>query len=790
MNIRAAYKATAKHIKPVAYQNAVTLVNVIFLIVTLLLLAFKEAHEALFLAIVLILNVVIGIIQDLRAKIALEQLQILMTPKITRLNSRSQEETALLEDLSAGDLIKISLGDQIPADGELEESFGLEVNEALLTGESDNIHKKQSDNVLAGSFVTAGSGILRVTVKPQDSFVSKMTEKIKQYTLNLSPIQQTLNAFIKYMTYLLLAIVLYVVIHGLTGHELMVYIVKDIAALTGTLVPQGLILATTVFFAYGAVRLLKKQVLLQEINATEKLGRIKNLCVDKTGTLTENKPVLEQVVMYGNVDRALVEQSLCGYVQANRDDSNTIKALTSSVRASFAGSVFDYLPFSSSRKYGIASLKINDKNLTVAVGAPDMLVPFLSEGDEKKWLESQLANFAPQAKRLVLLGQADQAGASPLSQPVLHPLALFVLGNPLRPGTKEIIGFFQSRGVRLYVLSGDNPQTVQAIARQSGIKHSDMVVTGAEMEKWDNEAFEERVPAYHLFARIKPGQKEQIISILKTKGFTAMVGDGANDALAIKNADLGVAMFDGAGATRQIAQIVLMNNSFAALPDGVDLAETIITNIELVASIFLNKVAVALCVFLALAIMGYTYPLSPRNTTIINYFVIWLPMFYWAIFPAPKDGFSPEKGFFRKILPFSLAMGLLTALASAAVFWLGPDYLKTAGSNILVVLALIALGYWFFVLAPLAHGIKTSKKQEKVLFALAGVGIIFLATVLLNPALSNFFDLRRPTFWSLFMTVCVVWITGWLQYQITARWFAKKWKSKNPPVPIEHSILS
>jgi len=774
MQIRSIYKIVAKHFKSVALQNTVSLVNAIFFSVVLLLLAFKEAHESLFLGVVLILNIIIGIVQDLRAKVALEKLQILMTPKITRIGKDGKKEIIAPENILANDALQINLGDQIPADGDIIESFGLEINEALLTGESDNIKKGLGHKVLAGSFATAGSGIMRVTLKPNESFVAQMTNKIKEFTPNLSPIQKTLNTFIEYMTYVLLTIVIYVIIHGLTVHELLVSIVKDIAALTSTLVPQGLILATTVFFAYGAVRLLKKQVLLQEINATEKLGRIKNLCIDKTGTLTENNPTLERTIPYGNIDALLAEQWALGYIEANKDESRTIAAVRLGLHSTFIGTVLKAMPFSSERKYGSAILNVREKITTVFLGAPDILLDRIADPGERLWLENNIHIFALQAKRLILLAENEgQTEGLDIETSVLHPVVLYVLSNPLRPGTAEIIDFFQKRGVRIRVISGDNPQTVQSIARQAGIKHADMVITGPEMEKWDEEEYEERVPAYHLFARIKPDQKEKIITLLKTNGFTAMIGDGANDALAIKKADLGIAMFDGAGATRQISEIVLMNNSFAALPTGVSMAETIITNIELVASIFFNKVAVAFFLFVVLAFLGHTYPMSPRNTTIINYFAIWLPMIFWAIFPATVENFNPHKSFIRKVLPFSLICGTLTALAAAAVFMYGPRRLQYAGSNILVVLLLIALGYWFFVLAPKTFGIEASKKQKKILLSLAGLGVIFLFFVMFSPVLSKFFDLQRPDFWPLLMALGVSFLFGWLQLIIARLWFTR-----------------
>jgi cation-transporting ATPase E len=640
-------------------------------------------------------------------------------------------------------IAKWRAGREVPADGKLLESLRLEINEALLTGESENRTKIAGDDLLAGSIITAGSGVLEVTVLPRESFIARATDKIKKYSLNLSPIQQTLNQFIKYMTYILLVIVGYVLIHGLTAHELLVSIVKDIAALTGTLVPQGLILATTVFFAYGALRLFKKQVLLQEINATEKLGRIKNLCIDKTGTLTENSPVFEQMIMHGTENTSKIMTLVQGYVVATQDHSETIKSLLAEARPVFDGAVLNSLPFSSIRKYGGATLEVVGEKITIILGAPDILLKFISNSTEQEWVKELISIHSPQAKRLVLITKTilPVDNISPdLEGLDLHPCAVGILTNPLRSGTREVIDFFQKRGVRIRVISGDNPHTVQAIAAKAGIKHIDIIATGPEIEKWDEEEFEERIPSFHLFARITPDQKERIVECLKQSSFTAMVGDGANDALALKKSDLGIAMFNGANVTRQIAQIVLMNNSFAALPAGITMAETIITNIELVASVFFNRVISGLFLFMGLAFFRYTFPISPRNITLINYCVIFFPLLYWTLFPAHKAGGLSGVSFLRKIVPFSAIMGLITAGAVVGIFFLGFEKLRATDSNSYVVFVLIALGYWFFILAPQAYGIQITPKHKKTLYIFAIIIVGFLSVVLFSPLLSGFFD--------------------------------------------------
>ena len=767
-----------KHLKPVLFRNTATLVNLLFFIVSLLLLAFKEARDALFLITVVVLNIVIGAIQELRAKIALEKLQILSAPRVTRINADGVETVIALDEIRLNDNLKLQLGDQVPADGKLSTCRGLEINDALITGESDNRSKMVDDQILAGSIVTAGSGTLRVSAIPRESHVARMTEKIKKYSLNLSPIQKTLNLFIKGMTYVLLVVVVYVLVKGIAVHELFASIVKDIAALTGTLVPQGLVLATTIFFAYGALRMFKNQVLLQEINATEKLGRIKNLCVDKTGTLTENSPLLEDVILYGQTQKTFVAALMNGYVAATEDNSETIKAVVKELPSEEACIVQDGVPFSSQRKYGAAALQIQKENVCVAVGAPDILLPHVALAEGKLWLQGVIDKYAKDAKRLVCILRSGEPIRPPsllggAAKTTLSPLAMFVLSNRLRPGTREIINFFQKRHVHIRVISGDNPQTVQAIAREAGIKNVDLVITGPEIDGWDEEAFGERVPAYHVFARITPEQKERIVSLLKRNGFTAMIGDGANDALALKKADLGIAMFNGASATRQIAQIVLMNNSFAALPVGVTMAETIITNIELVAGIFFNKVAVGLLLFVGLAFLGFTYPISPRNITIINACVIFVPLLYWTIFPARKQGSVSAQSFLKTVLPFAVLCAALTAVAAIIVFLLSSDVSRANGSNIYVVFALIVLGYWFFMLTPQAYGIEARKTPTNVLYVFAAVIALALVFVMFNPTLSRFFDLQRPKLAPTLLTFVTVFLFAWVENRAMLRWFNK-----------------
>jgi len=772
------WRIAKKHLRLVIKQNSVNLVNGIFFVVFLLLLLFGEVRESLFLFGVLALNIAIGIVQDLRAKVALERLQILTAPKIVRVKPDGKEETIKLDDIEEGDKLKLGVGDQIPADGELVESNGLEVNEALITGESEYVKKKAQDNVLAASIVMAGSALLKVSARPKDSYVSRMTEKIKKYQPRPSPIQQATNAFIKYMTYVLLAIILYVIAHGLTVNDLFVAMIRDIGALTGTLVPQGLVLSTTVLFAYGALMLSKKHVLIQEISAAEKLGRIKQLCLDKTGTLTANKPAVEAVVLYQDAKESTVAQIVSGYIQANSDTSEVARAIGAKMPVDFEGKIVDALPFCSSRKYGAVRLKIDGAAVAAVMGAPEVLLDRLADENDRRVIADQVDSYAGRAKRLVLLTAAESPfGQFDPEKKKLRPLALLVLTDPLRKGVERIVKFFQDHDVRVRIISGDSPKTVQAVACRAGIKYTDLITTGPEMENWDEIEYKERVPAFHLFARVSPAQKEKIIAVLKKNGFTAMVGDGANDALAIKKSDLGIAMFDADNATRQIAQIVLTDNSFSALPRGIGLAGEIITTIELIASVFLNKVVVGLILFVALAFIGYSYPLSPSNITFVNLFTLWLPITYWTALSTFQREFDPTLPYSKKVL-FPVVNGILTAAAAVIVFLLEPGSPQNMGSNIFVVIALIALGYWYFILAPLNYGIAPSTTHRRIINLLAALIAVTLAVSFYTPSFLRFFELQRPSFVPMILTMGVVWVFGLLQYLVAINWFYRRPEAK------------
>ena len=654
-------------------RNVFLLINGIILVVVILLAVFGDVREGIFLGLLTVLNMILGCAQEINAWLNLEKLQLLAAPKVTRMNEDGTESVILAEEIREKDKIKLKAGDQAPCDGILSSSHGFEVSEALITGESNDFLRKPGDRVLAGSIITSGSGVLEVEKVFAESRIALMTKSIKKYSLILSPIQQSINTIVKYTGYALLVVILFVVGRGFLVHESTVNIIQTIGALASDLLPQGMVVIITLFFSYGAAHLYRRNVLLQEVNAIEKMGRIKNLCMDKTGTLTDNNLIIERLQVAPGVSEKNAEASITAYAQSSGDSSQTIEAIKKMFPVGYSGNIIDSLGFSSSRQFGATHIKDDVGERVVLAGAPDVFLQYFATAEDKAWVQKYIDTEAKIGKRLICFVRSDiKALPQDLSGMKLSAVAVVILNNNLREGVKEAIQFFQDRGVAIRIISGDSPETVQAVAAAAGVNNYDAVTTGAELEAWTAADFLKNIHQYTIFARIKPEQKERIIEVLKQDGFTAMIGDGANDALAIKKADLGIAMFDGAQATRQVASVVLVKNSFSDLPNGVKLADSVIQNIKICASLFFNQVFLGLLFFIALTVAGYSFPFTALNFTFTSYFAIGLPgslIFYWIIRPVHPEVLKDDKSFLRQVLPFAFISAIPQAIVVALAFY-------------------------------------------------------------------------------------------------------------------------
>ncbi len=741
---------TAREVGRLFVRNAFIPINAIIFAVVVLLVAFGETREGLFLGAIVALNILLGFGQDLRAWLLLERLQIETALKVIRIDESGSESKVDPEEIAKGDRIRLALGDQAPCDGILVESASLEVSEGLITGESNSFPREEGSTVLAGSVVTAGSGVMRAETDFAESRLAKMAHGLARYSANPSPIQRSVSIVIRYTVYVLLAVTAFIVLRGIVTHETQVQVVEQIGALASVLVPQGLVVAVTLLFTYGASHFYNRHVLLQEVNATEKFGRIKNLCMDKTGTLTENELTAESFLAVSGTDENEARELASLYARHASDSSQVMRAVSAFLPPAEERRVYETLPFSSWRRYG--GLAIDDGHggkVTLLMGGPEALAPAVRASSERSWLEARASEAAAAGKHVLAI--ARTAGSDvphSLGGADLSVVGLFILGNQLREGVRGAVDFFQSRGVAIRILSGDHPDTVRAIAEAAGIAHADALVTGEQMKEWDASDYAHNVGKYALFTRIEPEQKEKIVEALKADGFTAMIGDGANDALSVKKAGLGIALFDGAAATRAVAAVVLMHNSFVELPQGVRLADSMIENIEIFAAVFLNQTFVQFFFFLVLAVVGIAFPLTPLNVTFMNYFTVGFSatlISAWAILPSPRQMPARMEPFLKRVLPLPLALSIVQTIAITAIFFVGRRLFPADSTATLLVIGIVATAFAFLVVVAerVSGGLSIARRIGLALFGIIDALLLFGALKI--PLVLHFFDLATPS---------------------------------------------
>lgn len=770
------FRRTAREILLIALRHVFLPINAIIFSVVLLLVLFGEIREGIFLGALVLFNILLGFGQDVRAWLLLERLQLLTALTITRIDAKGNEESISLEEISKGDCITLSLGDQMPCDGVVVSGKNLEVSEGLVTGESDSFPRGEGVFVLAGSVVTAGTGVVRVETSFEESRMAKMARGLKRYSAHPSPIQHSITIIVRFTVYVLLAIAVFIVVRGILTHEAAIRVVEQIGALASVLVPQGLVVATTLLFTYGAGHFFNRHVLLQEVNATEKFGRIKNLCMDKTGTLTENALTVERFNVPHEEDMATAREFSALYARHSGDLSQTIKAIGEYLAPAPGYPVREALPFSSWRRYGGIAL-MHPAHTIVLVGGPEIFLPHLRDDSERAWLSAQSRKAVQFGKRVLCVARTQGAHVpNTLAETDLSVIGLFVLSNVLREGVRDAVNFFQDRGVTIRIISGDHPDTIRHVALAAGIAHADTLITGTEMKAWNTSDYARNVVRYSLFARVEPEQKERIIDALKLDGFTAMIGDGANDALSVKKADLGIALFDGATAARQIAAVVLMRNSFAELPAGVQLADSMIENIEIFASLFLNQTFLEFLFFIMLTLVGISFPLTPLHITFINYFTVGFSgvlISWWAISPSRRTIPPGSRSFLKRVVPLPLILSCIQIFAVIGIWVLGRAYLPNDSLPSLLAIGIAALGFLFLMFTSEVHSNGLSRARRMSLYLFGAIEAALLFAAFRTPLVLTFFGLATPSRAGVMLTLFVVALCGVIQYAVMKLYFRK-----------------
>ncbi|MGV9450132.1 HAD-IC family P-type ATPase [Streptomyces sp. NPDC003635] len=707
--------------------NVFTRFNAIIGVLWLIMLIVAPIQDSLF-GFVILANTGIGIVQEWRAKKTLDSLAVIgeARPTVRRDGVAAEVTTA---EIVLDDLIEIGPGDKAVVDGVCVEADGLEIDESLLTGEADPVVKRPGDQVLSGSFVVAGGGAFQATKVGREAYAAQLAEEASRFTLVHSELRSGISTILKYVTWMMIPAAL-----GLVATQLFVKnkdLDDSIARTVGgivPMVPEGLVLLTSVAFAIGVIRLGRKQCLVQELPAIEGLARVDVVCLDKTGTLTEGGMDVTELRPLNGSDEAYVRQVLGALGESDPRPNASLQAIIDAYPETDGWRCTESLPFSSARKYSGASFSEDGgESSTWLLGAPDVLLapddPALTETDR----------LNEQGLRVLLLTRAGRDLSDPEVAADAKPTALVVLEQRLRPDAADTLRYFAEQNVSAKVISGDNAVSVGAVAGKLGLEGS---TVDARLLPRDTDGMADALDAGTVFGRVTPQQKRDMVGALQSHGHTvAMTGDGVNDVLALKDADIGVSMGSGSEATRAVAQIVLLNNSFATLPSVVAEGRRVIGNITRVATLFLVKTVYSVLLAVLVVCWQVEYPFLPRHLTLLSTLTIGVPAFFLALAPN-KERARPH--FVRRVMRYSIPGGVVAAVATFATYLIARHHYTGEGAldaeTSAATLTLFLISMW--VLAIIA---RPYTWWRVALVASMGLGFVI---VLVVPWLQEFFALK------------------------------------------------
>jgi cation-transporting ATPase E len=728
---------TSRSYRQILRENLVTLINLILLGLAIALVLLGRPSDAVTTLIVISFNILIGVVQEMRAKRALDRIALLNRPAASVIRS-GQEQKVDPATLVVGDILVARPGDQIPVDGRLVGEGWATFDESLLTGESEPVRKRAGDPVYSGSFCVQGRALYEAERVGAQSVAYRLAAGARIYRRMRTPLQQLATTTIRLLLVLACYLGLALVMVSTIRQTPLVTTVQMADVIAG-LVPNGLLLAVAVTYALAAARLAGQGVLIQQANAVESLSYVTVVCCDKTGTLTANQLSVHAVqplpdgagITVGNLG------DLLGTFAASASLANATSAAIAAAYPARAQPVRAEVPFSSATRW--SALTLAESGVTYVLGAPEALQPALRAGSE---FGATAATWTDQGLRVLLFSCYGQpvdlfdAGDQPRLPPGLTPLGLVSLADVLRPEARATLAGFRQAGVQVKVISGDNPQTVAALARQVGLAPDLRYVSGPELSRMVPAQFAQSVRDSAVFGRIAPEQKEQIVQALRAQGaYVAMVGDGVNDALALKRANLGVAMQRGSPMTRAVADVVLLADSFAALSPAVREGQRIVNGMEDILKLFLTRVAYVALLILILP----TFPFSPSQSSLISLLSVGLPTLALAAWAKP--GPTAGNALLRRLVLFALPAALTTSLATLFVFFLAvglavlsslpeAEVKAEAQSTITVFAAVLGVLLLVFVALPVrraAEGGAPSRDWRPVAFAaalLVGLGVV------------------------------------------------------------------
>ncbi|MFD0272731.1 cation-translocating P-type ATPase [Kitasatospora sp. NPDC127111] len=742
---------SSRSAREIVRANVFTRFNAIIGVMFGIILVVGPIQDGLF-GLVIVANTAIGIVQELRAKKTLDSLALIgeARPQVRRDGTVQQIPTG---QIVLDDTVLLGIGDKVIVDGEVTEADGLEIDESLLTGEPDAVLKQPGDQVMSGSFVVAGAGAFTATKVGREAYAAQLAEEASRFTLVRSELRSGIDSILRFITWLLIPTAVGLVISQLAveGRDWREAVRRMVAGIV-PMVPEGLVLLTSVAFAIGVVRLGRKQCLVQELPAIEGLARVDTVCLDKTGTLTEggmdvvelrtlpqvpeadghprpDAPLARRVL----ADPAVIKQALGVMAGADARPNPSMRAVIDAYGTDDGNGngggwrVIEAMPFSSARKWsGVQLLEPQGGEASWLLGAPDVLLPAghpaLAEVDE----------LGAKGLRVLLLGRTPVPLDAPDPAADLQPLALVVLQQRLREDAADTLRYFEGQRVQAKVISGDAAVSVGAVAAHLGLPGAEHPLDARTLPA-ERAGFADAAERTTVFGRVTPQQKRELVGALQSRGHTvAMTGDGVNDVLALKDADIGVAMGTGSDATKAVAQIVLLNDSFATLPSVVGEGRRVIGNIERVAGLFLVKTVYSVLLALLVIFTHSPYPFLPRHSTVLSTLTIGVPAFFLALAPNNERA---RTGFVRRVLRFAVPGGIIAGTATFVSYALAranhATDLKADTSVATLTLFLVAL----WVLAIVARPYNWWR-----LLLIATMGGAF-ALVLMVPPLSDFFQL-------------------------------------------------
>jgi P-type E1-E2 ATPase len=752
-------ETSSRSISSIVAGNVFTLFNAIIGVFFVLDLGLGLYADSIF-GLIAVINSYIGIRQELKAKATLDELAVLVAPHARVVRDGSVVEL-LATEVVPGDVIAVGPGDQLVADGEVIATRGMTLDESMLTGEADGIQKNTGDRVLSGSFCISGSGHYLVDAVREDSYAGRLAGEARTFRHPPSPLQEEVNRVIVVCTYVMapLAILLLVTLK-LRSTDLQEAAQTATAGLV-TLIPEGLVLLMSVTFAVAAVRLARRDTLIQQMSASESLAAVDTICVDKTGTLTAGELELAEVAFAEGVDPAAGAGALARFAASAGERNKTLETIAERYPGE-AAPVTSEVPFSSEWKWSAVALADGPSGGTYVLGAPDILEECgaltLPPGLARKLAEETAAG-----RRVVAFGETGEPlpdDPSSSAAPRMAALALIVLEETLRPDAAETIATMRANQVDLKLISGDARATVTAVAFAVGVPEDAGIVEGPDLPEDPGELAEVAL-AKTIFCRIKPEQKKALVGALVGAGrYVAMIGDGVNDVPALKQARMAVAMGSGAQVTKGVADVVLLKDQFSRLPEAVGEGRRIARNIHRLGRLYLTKTVYAAALILLVAVPGFAFPFLPRHLTLAAFLTIGIPSFVLAL--APSDGPLYRGRLLRALAAFAVPAGVATALGSILSFFLvdtvagaSLDAGRTAATTTLIV-----LGLAFVLLLERGPGREHIAIQSYMLALIAGLGALY-ALILAAAPVRDFFEmtLLSSVQWFLAMLAAAIGLT-------------------------------